>query len=109
MDEDYRVAFELIAFAGNSRSNSMDALQLARAGKIGEAREALAQADADLGLAHKAQTNLIQQEAGGTPVTVNIILVHAQDHLASATVIFELAGEFLHLYERIAAVAPEKA
>lgn len=106
MDEDYKVAFELIAFAGNSRSNSMEALQLARAGRFSEAREALAQADADLGLAHKAQTGLIQQEAGGTPVAINIILVHAQDHLASATVIFELANEFVHLYERVPAPAP---
>lgn len=105
MDEDYKVAFELIAFAGNSRSNSMEALQLARAGQFSEAREALAQANADLGLAHKAQTGLIQQEAGGTPVAVNIILIHAQDHLASAIVIFELASEFIHLYERIPAPA----
>lgn len=105
MDEDYKVAFELIAFAGSSRSHSMEALQLAREGHIGEARAALAQADAALSQAHKAQTGLIQQEAGGTPVSVNIILVHAQDHLASATVIFELAGEFVHLYQRIPATA----
>lgn len=101
MDEDYSVAFELIAFAGNSRSNSMEALQHARAGRFDDAQSSLASAEADLRLAHSAQTGLIQDEAGGKPVPVNIILVHAQDHLASATVVFELASEFLHLYERI--------
>lgn len=104
MDEDYGVAFELIAFAGSSRSSSMEALQAARSGRFGDARSALEAADADLRAAHKTQTGLIQQEAGGTPVAVNIILVHAQDHLASATVVFELAAEFLHLYERVAGV-----
>ena len=103
MDEDYSVAFELIAYAGSSRSHSMEALQFARAGKLDEARAALAEADADLRLAHKTQTNLIQAEAGGNPVSINIILVHAQDHLASATVVLEMATEFLYLYERIPA------
>ncbi|WEO78724.1 PTS lactose/cellobiose transporter subunit IIA [Cryobacterium sp. SO2] len=105
MDEDYSVAFELIAFAGSSRSQSMEALQFARAGKFDEARLSLEAADADLRLAHKSQTGLIQAEAGGHPVPVNIILVHAQDHLATATVVFELASEFLHLYKRIPAAA----
>lgn len=101
MSNEYAVAFDLISTAGNSRSNSMLALQAARAGDSTRAIDLLEQAEADLLAAHHIQTALVQQEASGEPVAVNIILVHAQDHLTSAMLIKDLATEFVHVYEQL--------
>jgi len=109
MEPDYTVAFTLITHAGSSRSNSMSALQAARVGDYAAARGHLDAAEEDLREAHHAQTSLVQQEAGGTPVPLNIILVHAQDHLASAIVVKELAEEMVHMYERFAPILSPEA
>lgn len=105
MNEEYAVAFELIAHAGSSRSSSMAALHSARTGDLAQARVHLAEAEAELVIAHRLQTELVQSEARGDRVPVNVILVHAQDHLTSAIVVMDLAGEMVHLYGRIATVA----
>ena len=44
---------------------------------------------------------MIQEEANGSPVEVNIILVHAQDHLTMAMMARDNAEEFIHLYRVI--------
>jgi len=102
MDEEYVTAFELITKAGTSKSTSMLALQAARAGELDKARELLEQAGTDLLAAHHVQTDLVQGEAAGRRVPLNIILVHAQDHLTSAILLRDLAEEFIHLYARLA-------
>jgi cellobiose PTS system EIIA component len=104
MDDDYAVAFELIAHAGSSRSHSMSALQLARGNDFAAARSELDLAEVDLRAAHGTQTSLVQREAAGDRVPVNVILIHAQDHLSSAIVVRELAEEMLALHERIARI-----
>lgn len=102
MDEEYAVAFELIAQAGDARSNAMLALRAARTGDQAEAHRLLAAAEASLGAAHQRQTDLVQSEARGERVAVNIILVHAQDHLASAMTVRDLAEELVHMYSLLA-------
>mgnify|MGYP003622861569 CR=1 FL=1 len=75
----------------------------AREGNIEEARKLLVLADEDLHSAHRAQTQLLTQEARGNAVAVNVILVHAQDHLTGAMLIRDLAEEFIELYVILAA------
>lgn len=109
-EEDYAVAFELISHAGNARSEAMNALRSARDGDFADARACLLKAEDDLRTAHQMQTSLVQREAQGEQVPVNIILVHAQDHLMCAIVVRDLAEEMLHLYERLGVpVAPAGA
>lgn len=99
---DYEVAFQIISIAGSAKSSVMLALQEAREGNFEQARTLLAEADTELHNAHNAQTSMLSQEAGGNPVPVNIILVHAQDHLTGAMLVRDLANEFVTLYERAA-------
>lgn len=100
--EEYLQAFEMIATAGNAKSNSMLAIRAARAGDLAEAHKLLAEADSDLHLAHSTQTDMLTEEARGNPVKVNIILVHAQDHLTGAMLTRDLAEEFIKIHERLA-------
>jgi cellobiose PTS system EIIA component len=97
-DTKYQLAFQIILHAGNSKSKSMMAMQKARSGNLDEAANLVAQANNDLTEAHLIQTALSQAEICGSPVDMNIIMVHAQDHLGMAIVMSEVANEILHIY-----------
>lgn len=104
-DKGYEDAFKLIAAAGNAKSQAMMAIREAREGNFEEARKLLVLADEDLHSAHRAQTKLLTEEARGNTIDVNIILVHAQDHLTGAMLVRDLAEEFIELYSILAAKA----
>lgn len=100
-DNKYNAAFELILNAGNSKSQSLMAIVAAREYDFEEAEKCLKEAENELKMAHKAQVDMIQQEAKGNPIDVNIILVHAQDHLTMAMMAKDFAKEFINLYKII--------
>jgi cellobiose PTS system EIIA component len=62
-------------------------------------KKLLKQSTEELGKAHKFQTQLIQAEADGKSNPVNILLVHAQDHLMTAMTVRDLAAEIVELYK----------
>lgn len=101
MEELYENAFALILSAGNSKSNSMLAIKSAREGHFDEADAYLELAQTELVNAHQIQTELIQKEAKGHKIELNLIMVHAQDHLTMALSVLENAKEFRNLYEEI--------
>lgn len=101
MDEDYAIAFQLIMNAGNSKSLSMMAMGAAREFNFEEAEKYMQEAESEMRTAHQSQIDLIQQEAQGNPVQVNIILVHAQDHITMAMMAKDQAAEILNLYRMI--------
>lgn len=100
-DEIYEEAFALIGIAGDSKAESMAAIDCARQGDFEGARAHLANADEAMVKAHDSQTAMLQQEAEGNPVKVNIILVHAQDHLTMAIMMRDMAEQMVTLYEAV--------
>lgn len=101
MDELYEIAFNLIMSAGNSKSNSMMAIKAAKEFRFEAAEKLLEQAKDEFANAHHIQTDLIQGEAGGEKKELNLIMVHAQDHLTMAMMAYDNAQEFLNLYRLI--------
>lgn len=93
--------FQLITFSGEAKSYSFEAIQLAKKGDIQLAKSHLVLASEKLTVAHRFQTQLIQQEAGGEAVPISLLLVHAQDHLMNAVLLKDLANEFIDLYGRL--------
>lgn len=100
-DENYTVAFEIITNAGNSKSASLMAIEAAREFDFEKATEYLEEAKESMHLAHDAHFDMIQNEANGNSVDVNIILVHAQDHLTMAIMANDYALEMIELYRMI--------
>ena len=95
MDETkYAKAFELIMNAGNAKSLALMAVESAREFDFEESQQ-------EFHLAHQAQSDMIQGEANGNPVELNIVLVHAQDHLTMATMAQDNAQEFINLYRLV--------
>lgn len=48
--------------------------------------------------AHRVQTQLIQGEAKGERAALNLLLIHAQDHLMTSILAKDLIEEILDLY-----------
>ena len=96
------IAFGLIAMAGDARSKAFEALSLAKEGKFDEADEMMKQADEAALAAHHAQTELLTKEANGNHTEVNVMLVHAQDHLMTAILAQELIAELIDVHKALA-------
>ena len=100
-DQIYEVSFQIIMNSGEARSMAMESIAEAKKGNIENARNLLTQAREEINKAHKYQTDLIQTEANGEENDINVLLIHSQDHLMTAMVILDLAGEFIDVYETI--------
>jgi len=94
------VPFQLISNGGDASSLFLRAINEAQAGRISEAEALVKQGEVSLLAAHKIQTQLIVQEASGNPVELNVLMVHAQDHLMNAILLKEIVGYFINLYQR---------
>lgn len=102
MDEEkYEVATELIAHAGVAKSCALEAIDEASEGRFDSAEELIQEGRAEMVSAHDAQFGLLSQEASGNPVDVNIILVHALDHLTMAVMTLDLAERIISLQKRL--------
>lgn len=101
MDGLEQLAFELISNSGSARSYTFEALDLARKGKTKEANEKMDIAKEEILKAHKMQTQLIQKEANGNKIEINILLVHAQDHLMSSILAKDLIEELISMQKEI--------
>lgn len=109
MDEsNYEVAINLVLSAGDSKNESMMAIKAAREFDFEKAKSHVEQAREKLNESHEHQTGLIQQEAGGNPVPVNIMLVHAQDHLTTAIIMKDQAEEYIKLYQMLEPIINHK-
>ncbi|WP_462413377.1 PTS lactose/cellobiose transporter subunit IIA [Neobacillus sp. Marseille-QA0830] len=100
-EELYNLSFQLILHGGNARSLAMEAIFSAKEKDFTTAFEKLAEAETELGSAHRFQTQLIQAEASGDTLEIPIILVHAQDHLMTAMTLTDLAKELVELRQEL--------
>lgn len=95
-------SFGLIGDAGMARSLAFEALKAAKKGGFAHADELMEQSK-QAGLeAHHKQTSLLVREAGGDHVPVDVMLVHAQDHLMTSMLAQELIEEIIELRRELA-------
>lgn len=103
MDEEkiQEIAFEIILYSGDARTLIHESFQSMREEAFSEAEEKLETANEALIKAHKAQTSLLQNYANGEKIVMDVIIVHAQDHLMTTMTLREMALEMLLLYKKI--------
>ena len=88
---------ELVVGGGNARSLALEAVRAAREGDFEKADQLLKECDEALFGVHEIQTEMIQKEARGEHMQVNLLMVHAQDHLMNAMTVRDLAGEMIEI------------
>lgn len=93
------ISFGLIAAAGQARSLAFEALKAAREHDFARADQLLEQSRTAGLEAHEQQTKLLVKEANGDHTPVDVMLVHAQDHLMTAMLAQELIEELVYLHK----------
>lgn len=93
------ISFGIVASAGAARSLAFEALKAAKKHDFDRADDLMKQSEeAALG-AHHQQTALLSKEASGDHTPVDVLLVHAQDHLMTAMLAQELIKEIIYLHK----------
>lgn len=96
-----QASFQLILHAGNAKSSAMEAISYAKKGDFENAHEKLDEANQELVKAHDIQTALLVKNAQGKTINIDILMVHAQDHLNHALTSIDFAAEIIDLYKVI--------
>jgi len=92
---------EIILNSGEARSMCLKAMSLLKDHQYNEARELMIEAKKPLNLAHKAQTNIIQNEAAGNKTEISLLMVHAQDHLMTTLSIRDIVEVMIDYAEQV--------
>lgn len=101
MFADENTIMELLIHAGQARSDAMEAMAASRRKEWVEAERLMESSEQACRRAHKIQTTLISQDEGSGKIRMNLILVHAQDHLMTAMLCQDLAKEIIKLRQEI--------
>ena len=90
-DELIDTSMMLIVHSGDAR---------AKAGNYEGAKKLMAESQEKALEAHHIQTGLLTDEGNGEGPQVNLLLVHAQDHLMTSMLAQELIAELIELHEK---------
>ncbi|MFS1664468.1 PTS cellobiose transporter subunit IIA [Streptococcus sp. zg-JUN1979] len=101
VEELQMISFDIILHSGSSRTLVHEAFEAMREGRYTFAEQKLEEANQEILLAHHAQTALLQDYASGHNVPVDVIMLHAQDHLMTTMTLREVALEMLELYKYV--------
>ena len=98
------IVMNLVCNGGDCRSKAMEALYEARLGNYDSADELMKMAEASMHAAHEFHTKLLQadmraSEEGKETTPLSLIIVHGQDHLMNAMVVYDLATEMIEMYK----------
>lgn len=96
------VSFGIIADAGDAKSLAFMALGKAKEGDFTAADDFMSQSNEAYLHAHEKQTALLVREANGDHTPVDVMLVHAQDHLMGSCLARQLIEEIIYLHRRVA-------
>ncbi len=101
MDEKLlETTMNLVIHGGNAKAKAAEAIEFAKEGNFEKSDASMKEAEVEVMEAHHSQTDLLTNEAQGNNVTVNLLLVHAQDHLMNAITYIDLAKEICGIYKK---------
>ena len=99
ISEDFALTcVQMISNSGSAKSCYIEALQKAKSKDYAEAEILMQEGDAFYAQAHEVHGSLLQKEASGEKVEFALILMHAEDQMASTELAKVLARELIELY-----------
>ena len=102
MDEKFETAcFQIITYVGTARTHFINAIHCAKEGKYDEAAELIKQGDEAFSLGHNAHADLLTMDANGEISNGYMLLMHAEDQMASTEMAKVMAREFIELYREM--------
>jgi PTS system cellobiose-specific IIA component len=91
---------ELIVHGGDARSKAIEAMRKMKDNDFESARALMKECHESILIAHKVQTKLLQEEASGANGEVQLLMVHAQDHLMDAMVMRDMVDNLIDIQEK---------
>lgn len=95
------VAMQIILHAGNGRTKAQEAIQAAKENDFEKAHSLLKEAKENITLAHRSQTDVIQNEARGVTYEPCLLFTHAQDHLMTISSEVNLTKDLIDFFQLI--------
>ena len=95
------VAFQIITYAGEAKSEAMLAIYEAKAKNFDQAEQKIKLANEAINQASHQHFELIQAEAQGSKIEIPLLLMHAEDQLLSTQSVILLAEEIIRLHQKI--------
>lgn len=92
-------AMMMILYAGNATQLAFQALRKVKTRAFSEAKELLLQAKQESTKSHQIQTELLTSIASGQEVPVDVLLIHAQDHLMNSVLAIDMIEEMIDVFE----------
>lgn len=101
MSEYELICFQIISNVGMAKNKYMEATKYARDKAFDLANKAITEGDKHYLEGHKSHARLIQKESQGDNLTINLLLIHAEDQLMNAETIKILAEELIAVYQHM--------
>lgn len=101
-------SFEIISHVGMAKSCFVNAVKAAKTGDFEGARKLIAEGDEAYNGGHAAHMKLLQADAAGEREPVApLLLLHAEDQMASSETVRIMALEFIDMYQELKALKSE--
>ncbi|MET3558381.1 PTS system cellobiose-specific IIA component [Streptococcus rupicaprae] len=97
-DELELICFQIISSSGMAKTCYIEALRAAKKGNEELTRLKVEEASNFFVQGHKIHAELIQKEAAGQSLDFSLILMHAEDQMASVETVKLLSEELIELY-----------
>lgn len=99
MSEEFElICMQMITNSGSAKSSYIEAIQKAKDKDFEGAERLMEEGDQFFSEAHGVHGNLLAKEASGEKVEFALILMHAEDQMASTEMARVMAGEIIALY-----------
>lgn len=89
----------MILHAGDAVNLAMSALRKIRTDEYDDAMKLIEQARAKSVEAHKIQTKLLHHFMSGEEVKMDLLIVHAQDHLMNSLLLIDIVEEMIEIFK----------
>lgn len=99
MDKNELYLVQIISSSGNARSLCYEALQFFKSSKFDDGKAKYEEARTELIQAKKIHAELLRLYACSEFSNIDLLVIHAEDHMNSSQVIFEMVNEFLYIYQ----------
>lgn len=100
MDNEQK-AFTLILHSGNARSIGHEALDLVKKNDFDGAKAKLAEAKKELLEAQTMHAQMLRDMANNKKVQIDLLLIHAEDHVCGSQSCVDMAEEVIAIYEKL--------
>ncbi len=94
-----QISLELIATSGTAKSLFVEAMNLAKIGNLDEAEDKMKEAKKVFIEGHKVHAKLLALEANDSNFRIPLLIIHAEDQMASVEVIEVQTEQIITLYK----------